>query len=245
MLLKKVQKFDLKIANYAVRVSSYIDAIISKKYTGNEFSEAMELLLKTAERIYNETKEIENGYEQISKDLQMIYSECDLRCDRLIQKKEAKIRAIKKEKRESRHEAATMVASVLGGVSVIVFPPAAAFFGGIAAIETYKAKRSGKKVLEAKAEGSNFQNSLESIECFQRVIEAILEVVKKFEDFWKQQVVKVGGLVDRTKDYNDYVSIPKIEAEIIVKEWKEVESRFIAYNSKISNDLKYYSMKSY
>ncbi|CAI2171762.1 957_t:CDS:2 [Funneliformis geosporum] len=148
---EKSTEINLQMAGYAGRVSHHINYIIDNNISGEKFSKAMKKLLENAKRIHGETLEIKIAYNEISQDLQKIHSECELRNEELgHEKKKLEYRALDKARKENKSERRAIFASVATGVSAVVFPPAAAFFGGMAAIGTYNAKKYGKRAVEAR-----------------------------------------------------------------------------------------------
>ncbi|CAI2172513.1 10217_t:CDS:2 [Funneliformis geosporum] len=236
---EKSTEINLQMAGYAGRVSHHINYIIDNNISGEKFSKAMKKLLENAKRIHGETLEIKIAYNEISQDLQKIHSECELRNEELgHEKKKLEYRALDKARKENKSERRAIFASVATGVSAVVFPPAAAFFGGMAAIGTYNAKKYGKRAVEAREKGDELQNSMDSIDCFQSVIKDIRNIVDLLEAFWKDQVNNVQELVNSAKDCQDDVEMEPIEADRIVGQWKNVEDQFREYNSEISKELK-------
>lgn len=240
---KKSTEIDLSMAEYAGKVSSNIRRLREKGSTGQKFSVSMKHLLKKARNIHRDTKEIQTGYDDISNKLQQIHGECQVKTQDLGQEKEVlDRRAMIKAKKGDRNEKIALAASVVGSVSAVFFPPAAAFFGGIVAIEAWNAKRHGKKAQMARDESCNIQGSLQAIETFQGVITSIRDIVGGLERFWNDQVSSVQNLVETAEEKEDYVELDDDDAVEMEDQWKGLEDQFKAYNVSITGALRQYVM---
>ncbi|CAB4403981.1 unnamed protein product [Rhizophagus irregularis] len=239
-ITEKSTNIDLNMAEYSMNVSHYVQYLIDKKVIDDEFLESMQILITTSNEFRAKFSEINEGYSAINRDLKVIRNEC-IEKDKEI-KKDIRNTGFDIDKHERERfgiNAITTISGVTTVASYFIFPYAIPFLAGWFVSNLSESLNHPNDVDGLKNKVESLNRYLKQLEGFEVILNNILQVVVKFEIYWREHVERISALIRKTEyERVRHVKLSEVEGSLIVKKWKDLEGEFRDYHRRIFKELK-------
>ncbi|RHZ46039.1 hypothetical protein Glove_637g30 [Diversispora epigaea] len=230
------------IANYCTDILSYVEVLLEQRISGEEFQEALEVLLWNANECKNEAVNLWKGYTRICENLRDIHSNLYVYDKYLENKKdfhEKNIVMFNKKKKEARTIKWTCRISSAGMTALAPVTVGISLFGA-AAFDCY-ANEKAEKEKECRLSRDESRAMVEKLNSIRYSVDGvitqtgdIIEIINHFQVFWDKRVIEVKCLIeDFKKKKGGMLGYNRLTGRSVIKKWTEVRGQYTSYSKNV------------
>ncbi|RHZ46057.1 hypothetical protein Glove_637g28 [Diversispora epigaea] len=230
------------IANYCTDILSYVETLLEQRISGEEFQEALEVLLSNAKKCKNEAFDLRKGYTRICENLKDIHEDLYVYDKDLENEKdelERKIVVMDKEKKVAKKIKWTCRISSAGMTALAPMTAGISLFGA-AAFGCYTNEKAEKEK-ECRLSRNESRAMVEKLNSIRYSVGGvitqtgdIIEIINHFQVFWDKRVIEVKCLIeDFKKKKGGMLGYNRLTGRSVIKKWTEVRGQYISYSKNV------------